>query len=280
MQTELSPEAVDAFRQEAKVALLATISPEGLPHVTLITSLMAKSDRELTFGQFCEGRSKKYVEQNGNAAFLVLTMDRKIWRGTATWTGKKTQGPEFEAYNTLPMFRYNAYFGIHTVHYMDLREVTPRQGLPYARVAASLALAEAGRRFAVPHDGPEVLNAWSHRFFLRPDTLKFISYVDADGFPRIIPALSMRPAGRARLVFSPLAYQEEIAAIPRGARAAVFGLSFRMEDVLVRGTFLGKNRFGQIPLCAVDLDFAYNSMPPVPGVIFPMPDLNPVTDFS
>ena len=40
-----------AFETEAKVGLLATITPRGLPHLTLITSLQAKDPKKLLFGR-------------------------------------------------------------------------------------------------------------------------------------------------------------------------------------------------------------------------------------
>ena len=38
-------------------------------------------------------------------------------------------GVDFDAYNNTPMFRYNAYFGIHTVYYVDLIAHTGKQPL-------------------------------------------------------------------------------------------------------------------------------------------------------
>ncbi|MBW2675003.1 MAG: pyridoxamine 5'-phosphate oxidase family protein, partial [Deltaproteobacteria bacterium] len=40
------------FEPEAKVGLIATISPEGLPHITLITALQAKSPSQVIWAQF------------------------------------------------------------------------------------------------------------------------------------------------------------------------------------------------------------------------------------
>ena len=46
------------FEPEAKVGLIATVNPEGLPHITLITALQAKTPTELIWGQFSEGKAK------------------------------------------------------------------------------------------------------------------------------------------------------------------------------------------------------------------------------
>jgi len=48
---------VQAFASDSKVGLLATLDPDGCPHVTLITTLQAKDPTHLTWGQFCEGKA-------------------------------------------------------------------------------------------------------------------------------------------------------------------------------------------------------------------------------
>ena len=53
---------MSAFEESAKIGLLATVDPQGLPHVSLITSIQAKSPDALMFGQFSEGLSKQHVE--------------------------------------------------------------------------------------------------------------------------------------------------------------------------------------------------------------------------
>ena len=50
---------------------------------------------------------------------------------------------------------------------------------------------------------------------------------------------------------------------------AVFGMSFSMEDVLLRGTFIGVQRVGGMQCGVVEVDWVYNSMPPVPQQIYP-----------
>jgi hypothetical protein len=102
-----------------KVGLLATVSAQGLPHVTLLASLMACSPSQLCFGQFTEGMSKAHLLSNPHAGFLIMSLDKNLWRGKASYTHSMKSGKEYDYYNNVPMFRYNAYFGVHTVHYCD-----------------------------------------------------------------------------------------------------------------------------------------------------------------
>ena len=61
---------------------------------------------------------------------------------------------------------------------------------------------------------------------------------------------------------------------------AVFGLTMKMEDVLIRGSFRGFDRKLGIRLGTVDIEWVYNSMPPVHGQIYPETPLKPVVDFG
>jgi len=268
-----------AFEAEAKVGLLATVDPEGLPHISLIASMQAKDPTRLIWGQFSEGRSKVHVRQNPHVGFLIMTLDRTLWRGKALWTHGETEGEDYEMYNQKPMFRYNAYFGIHTVHFMDLVETYGKEPLPLARIVMASLATKAAKDGAKSPGVERILKPWAEGLFNRLDTLKFIGYVDEQGFPAIVPVIQCQAAGSRRLAFSPLAYGDELVRIKEGMRVAVFGMTMQMEDVLVRGTFLGYNRVRLQRLGVIELEWVYNSMPPTPGQIYPPVELKPVVNF-
>ena len=268
-----------AFEPEAKVGLISTISAEGTPHMTLITSIQAKTPTQLIWGQFSEGFSKQHVKKNPNTGFLILTMDKHIWRGKAKWTHEEKQGEDYEMYNNKPIFRYNAYFGIHTVHYMDLVQTYGRENIPSGSIilaALVTKFAKSGTRTGI--DDP-ILKPWAQGLFNRLNALKFISYIGEDGFPVIIPLIQCQASDSRRLVFSPFAYIKELSGIEKGKKVAVFGLTMEMEDILIRGTFLGFNRYRSVQLGSIDIEWVYNSMPPKHGQIYPLEAIKPVVNF-
>lgn len=277
--TRFDDEDLKQFEPEAKVGLIATINPEGLPHVTLITALQAKTPTKLIWGQFSEGMSKEHVKTNPKTGFAIMTMDKSLWRGKALYTHKATHGEDYEMFNLKPMFRYNAYFGIHTVHYMDLVETYGKESLPLVRIGIGTVLALAGRSAVRPRLGKRILKPWAEGLFKRLDTIKFISYTGEDSYPVIIPLIGCQAADSTRLAFSPLAYKEELNAINKGSVVAVFGLTMDMEDVLVRGVFTGFEKHRGITLGCVDIDWVYNSMPPKPGQIYPEQEFKPVVNY-
>jgi len=277
--TSFSDTDIKCTEPVVKIGLVATLNPQGLPHVTLLTTLMACSPTQLAFGQFAEGLSKKHLQDNPKAGFLIMSLDRHIWRGKADYTHTAREGKEYNYYNDVPMFRYNAYFGVHTVYYLDLVSHTGRQALPTASIVLAGLKTMLARRFARKPGCQTVLNRWTRSFLNRLGHLKFLAYVDADGYPRIIPAIQAQCLDAQRVLFSTSVYREELEAIPIGTSAAVFGMAMSMENVLVRGTYQGVRRIGLVRAGVLAIDWVYNSMPPTPGQVYPPLALEAVTGF-
>lgn len=280
MNDRLTTEDIKEFEPEAKIGILGTIDGQGLPHISLITTLRAKGPSSLTWAQFCEGRSKSNVRANPKTGFLVMNARRELWRGRALWTHTRHEGEEYELYNDLPMFRYNSYFGIHTVHYMDLIETGGREGLPLGGILAGTLLTlgtGGGRRRG---DQQPVLKPWAAGHLGRLSTLKFIAHVDDEGFPSLAAVVPCRPAGSDRLIFAGTGHGRQLRGLEPGKPLAVFGLNLQMESVLVRGSFGGWRGPRGLGRGVIDLDWAYNSMPPKQGRIYPSAPLEPVRSFE
>ena len=277
--TTFSEEDIQSTRPELKIGLLATVTPEGLPHVTLLSSLMACGLAEMCFGQFTEGMSKKHILTNPKAGFLIMSLDKAIWRGKASYTHYAKAGPEYDYYNNVPMFRYNAYFGVHTVYYLNLLGQTGKSALPMNRIIFAAIQSMLARRLGGKPGKPIVLNNWTRTFLDKIDNLKFLGYVGEDGYPVLIPAIQAQSLDTQNVLFSTSVYADELAQIPVGAPLAVFSMALTMEDVLLRGTYLGIRRVGGIRAGLVQVEWVYNPMPPVPGQVYPPLELKPVVVF-
>ncbi len=271
---------IEGLAPAMKIGVLATVSENGLPHMTLLSSLRASSPTQLTFGQFTEGLSKTNVRRNPRTGFLAMTLQKELWRGTAKFSHVQKGGPEYDAYNNEPLFRYNSYFGIHTVYYLDLIAHTGRESLPLGGIAAASLATAAARAAAGTARECHALNHWTRGVMSAMGNLKFAASVAPDGYPRIIPVLQAQAASRDRILFSPLVYGDELEAIPAGACLAVFGMTLKMEDVLVRGTYTGIRRICGIRCGQLEVDWVYNSMPPVPGQIYPPTECAAVRAFE
>ena len=278
-KTYFNKQDMIAFEPAEKIGLVACVNPDGLPHISLITSIMAAKPDQLTLGQFCKGLSKQYIQQHPQIAFLIMTMDKKMWRGKARWTHLKHEGAEYERYNEIPMFRYNTYFGINTVHYLDLIETSGSRALPMPKIILAAMLTRMAKAAAATGQNDRILKPFAEDLFNQLGSLKFMAYVGHDGFPVIVPVIQCQAADSRRLAFSPLAFKDELRQIPEATPVAVFGLTMAMEDVLIRGTFRGYRSAIGLALGVVDIEWVYNSMPPAHGQIYPEVELTPVRDF-
>lgn len=276
---EFSPEDIKAFEPSEKVGLMASINFEGLPHVCLITSMQANNPKELLAGEFFTGLSKKFIQKNHNIAFLIMTLDRSIWRGKATWTHLAKEGPEYERLNLIPLFRYATYVGINTVHYFDLVEVSGRAPLPTYRIIREELKTIISKGSMRTGKKERILKPFIEKMFNRLTSLKFLSYVKEDGYPTIIPIIQCQASDSIRLAFSAGVFSDELKTVPGGSKVAVFCMNFGIEDVLIRGTFNGFKRSMGINLGTVDIEWVYNSMPPAVGQVYPEVELRPVTEF-
>jgi hypothetical protein len=280
MKTFFSEQEMKAFAPAEKVGLVACVNPEGLPHISLITSIMAPRSDQLTLGQFCQGLSKQFIQHNPNVAFLIMTMDKKLWRGRAQWTHLKKEGPEYERYNAIPMFRYNTYFGINSVHYLDLVETSSGQQLPMPQIVLAAMLTKLAKGGAATGLEERILKPYAEDLFNQLDSLKFMAYVGKDGFPVIVPVIQCQAADSRRLAFSPIAFKDELLPIAEDTAVAVFCLTMKMEDVLIRGAFRGYQRAMGLKLGIIDIEWVYNSMPPAHGQIYPEVALEAIMNFD
>jgi len=270
---------IKSFEPEMKVGLLATTNGDGLPHITLLSTLRASSPTELVFGQFSEGLSKINIRKNPKVGFLILTLDKNTWRGKANFTHAERSGKEFDMFNNMPMFRYNSYFGIHTVYYFDLLEQYGKEPLPMGIIIQSALKTLVAKMFAPKKGEENVLNLWTRQLIDKIANLKFLAYIAEDGYPTIIPVIQAQTSGTEHVIFSASALNEDIKAIPANTTVAFFCMSFDMEDVLLRGIYQGIQRVGGVNCGSISINWVYSPMPPKPEQIYPETKLDAVTTF-
>ncbi len=274
-----STEDMQSFLPTAKVGLIATVNDEGLPHITMITSMQAANPKVLLVGEFFRGRSKKHVLNNHKIGFLVMSISRKVWRGNATWTHAMKNGPEYEIMNQIPMFRYNTYFGIETVHYFDLEKFKGPDPLPMGQFVLEVLKSKLVKNQFRTHKTEQILQPFVVNIINQLMSFTFLSYIKPDGYPELIPVLQCQAPDSRRLVFTKGMYAKDLAAIPDGANVAVFTMNFNMESILVRGIYRAENPSALGKVASVDIDWVYNSMPPALGQLYPPVEMTTITDF-
>lgn len=281
MKKKFTAEEIKAFEPAEKLAIVATKDSEGLPHISLLSSMMAMNENKMTIGQFCLGLSKKNFQENKQISFIIITPDKKMCSGSALWTALKHEGAEYEVYNNMPMFRYNAYFGINRVHYFDLLETEGRKSLPLLGIVKSILLTLIAKGGVSTPKGEAILKPFASEVINKADSLSFISYINSNGTSVLAPIFGAASISGKKIVFSPskpLA-KELGQALKTGMQVAIFTVNFAMQSVLIRGEFKGINKHRGISLAEVSIEKVYNSMPPCHGWIYPEKKLEAVTEF-
>lgn len=266
---KISEKTAMEFSSEYKVGLIATIDDSGCPHITFMSSLQALGDDRLTVGEFITGLSKKFMQERNKAGFLVMSLDKTWWNGKAVWTEKRDSGAEYEKYNRIPMFRYNTYFGIHTVHYFSLEEISEGAALNMGGIIFNAILNILGRFRFKKKSNPRALRPWAEKLLKNVATLKFLSYIDSDGFPVIYPVVQAQACDGGRIVIPASPYAKELSGLKPGMDVALLGANLDMENVLVKGVFSGFKPSFSGKTGFMDINRVYNSLPPKHGYIYP-----------
>lgn len=279
MLTKVDEKTRAKLEQDSKIGLVATSDEEGYPHLTFLSSLQAKGEDQMTFGQFSQGLSKEFIRERPEIAFLVMNADMELWRGRARFTHTATSGEDYEIYNNKPLFRYNSYLGFNTIYYMDLVGITPREKLNLAKIGVGGVLSRLAKPFAVKSE-KKALTSIGKKLFADFAGIKYLAYMGKDGWPHIIPIIQAANAGSDRVVFSTIPYGRELRSVPAGAKCAVLALNLQMQSVLVKGKFSGIKPRGIVPAGLLEIERVYNSMPPKAQYIYPTDNrIQPVTEY-
>ncbi len=271
MTAIISKEDMQKFAVTGKIGLISTISPFGEPHITLITSIQAKDEKTIMWGQFTHGLSKEYVNKNPLTGFLVLNLEKKWWRGKTEYRDSTETGEDFDMYNNQPLFRYNTYFGVGRVHYMDLKDFSGKQDLPMGGIIKGALLGKMIKPFVKPSpDGIKKIKGISVKLAKDLTSLKFLSYIDEEGFPVLLPVLQATMKDEGRIYIPLTAYGEEIKKIKPGSKVALFYANLELSSVLFQGYFTGIEKKLGVSYAIFDISKVYNSMVPIPGYIYPM----------
>lgn len=285
-------EALKISKLDMGLKLLATVDEKERPHITLITFNEAKTPDEIIWGQFTEGRSKKNVLNNPKQCMFYMTpsMPFKFVIAKAEFVKKVKGGEDCEYFSRKPLLRYMTYANIHTVYYNKVVGVTPVRTLKVTKILKGIFLNLIGRKGKglkfegkpgnkLPDIGLEIFNG--------PVYARFMSYIDNDGYPVIIPLFGIRAPDRARLTFPAADYPGDPSELEKGKELAVFGIipgtttHPELVSLHVNGVFMGYSKKTGIKFGQIDITEVYNSMVPLAGTIYPELEIRPkVTDFE
>jgi hypothetical protein len=281
--SEISDEGIELTQPGIMLKLISTIDDRGWPHITLIASNRAINKKQIVWGAFTEGTSKKYVKKRPKQGIFFMTaeMPFKFVQAKADFTHTTSEGEDLEHFNQSQLMRYFTYVRVHTAYYNNIVSVTPVRNLPLFGVVKGIIKDMIGKGGAKTKLDEKRLNVLGHKLFSDLIAVRVIAYIDpADGYPTMIPCIQLQAADHNRLVFPPSVLKEDLYQIPVNSKVAVFGMNFDFYNQVVKGTFTGFKKFRGIKFGVIEIEEIYNSTPPVVGKIYPEIETRPkVTDF-
>jgi hypothetical protein len=279
-----SEELIQFTQPEMMLKLIGTIDERGWPHITFIAMNRIINKKQLVWGAFTTGTSKKNVRNNPKQGALYMTaeMPFKFLQIKFNLHHISKEGEELEYFNNSQLFRYFTYYRIHTAYYNNIIAASPIRDLPLLGILKGIIKNFIGKGGAKTKLSEKRLNVIGYDLFTATIGIRAIAYIDpSDGYPVIIPCIQLQAADHNRLVFPPSVLKKDLYQIPVNNKVAVFGMNFDFANQVVKGSFSGFKKFRGIKFGVIDIEEIYNSSPIVVGKIYPeLQTLPKVTNFE
>ena len=282
--SEVSEEGIKFTQPDIMLKLIATIDERDWPHVTMISSNRIINKKQLVWGAFTEGLSKKYVKERSKQGIFYMTsnMPFKFLQLKADFTHTTSEGEDLEHFNKSNLMRYFTYVRVHTAYYNNVVAARPVRNLPLGGIIKGIISDMIGKSGAKTGLNEKRLNVIGYKLFTAPIAVRAIAYIDPiDGYPIIVPCIPLQATDHNRLVFPLSSLKEDLLQIPVDSRVAVFGMNFDYANQIIKGPFKGFRKFRGIKFGIIEIDEIYNSSPPVVGKIYPEIETRPkITHFT
>lgn len=258
---ESKPGLLDALRGEMTPKFLATRSASGVPNVVPVISIQPADDQPdtLFFGNFLLRKTIQNLHEDTRVGVLVVTPELRGWILKGDFVEFQRTGAYVDRQMSGPMLRYNAYTGIRNAGILRVASVEAEFALSKMQVMREYVLARlAGLVKPRAADQSTLMPRAVRREFARMVAVKVLAWVREDGYPTVIPALSLQPAGDMALVcWSPSATWPHPTA---DSQVATNLLTFEAISYQAKGRWAARGNAGTVRICEV-----YAGGPPLPG---------------
>ncbi|MBI4790767.1 MAG: pyridoxamine 5'-phosphate oxidase family protein [Chloroflexi bacterium] len=257
---EVTTGLLDALRGEMTPKFLATRSAAGVPNVVPCVSIMPAGDQPDTviFGNFLLRKSIRNLKEDARVGILVITPELRGWILTGDFVEFQRTGPYVDRQMSSSLLRYNAYTGIRDAGIMRVRSVVTSFEISKMQVAKDYALARAAALVGAGRSEKcTVMPLAVQREFEKMAAVKVLAWIGENGYPQVVPALSLQPAGVETLVCHADA---RLPQPPPGVQVATNILTFEAISYQAKGKWAKRGNTGTIQVQEV-----YAGGPPLPG---------------
>ncbi|WP_457559092.1 hypothetical protein [Candidatus Harpocratesius sp.] len=265
---QLDDKDIKFTHTEIMAKFVASIDTNGYPHLSFITSNKAISPNIVKWGEFTKGMSKTNVLTNPKQGFLYMTaeMPFRFLQIKADLDYISNEGEDAVDFNQMSLFRYNTYMRIYKVYFNKVKSARKCRKISLWGIIKGILSNLNPFRYRGKTGTTEMrVGAVGKRLFSGLIFPKFISYIDNDGYPVIIPCFQARIVENKRIIIPFSQFSNDLHQIPAGAKVSMFAMDFETVTQMIKGTYLGVQK----KMGIVDIEVVYNSMPPKVGEIYP-----------
>ena len=257
---EQEPGLIEALKGEMTPKFLATRNSEGAPNVVPVISTLPADDKPdtLFFGNFLLRKTIQNLEQDRRVGILVITPQLHGWMLKGDFEEFQQTGTYVDQQMRSSLLRYNAYTGIRNAGVIHVRSMRGAFRISKLLVLKDYLLARlAGVGGAAPDRGGATIPLPVREEFKKMAAVKVLCWVGEDGYPVVVPALSLQPAGARSLICWK---GRQLPEPPQGVPVAANILTAEAVSYQVKGRWAGGGRTGTI-----ETHEFYAGGPPIPG---------------
>ena len=255
---EQHPGLLAALRGEMTPKFLATRSAHGAPNVVPCITLQPADDQLDTvfFGNFLLRKSIQNLNEDTRVGILVVTPELRGWILQCDFLEFQRTGAYVDKQMSGSLLRYNAYTGIRDAGIIRVRSVVGTFAISKLQVMTDFLRAH----FAGASESASVGVTMPYQVqseFAKMVAVKVLAWLGDDGYPMVVPALSLQPADAQTLAcyLSP-----QLPRPPTGAQVATNILTFEAISYQAKGMWDMHGNTGKIRVQEI-----YAGGPPLPG---------------
>jgi|GEM_PF-924785 len=256
----LSQAGFKFLKNPAVIKFLATLGEDGYPNLVPVLSTIAWDLDTLCFVRFMIWKTRRNLEERNKVAVGGFGLLKSL-EVSGEFVGFEKSGARLEYFNNQSLYRYNAYFGAGQVGVIKVIEQKEwiKTGLWRAVHARLISVSDHN-----PDNEPEVMPPVVQEKFQRWLSVKYVSWIDGSGKPRLAPVPGAFPISKSRI--SILGDEQIFKKLTPETKLSLSVLSTEPNAYQVKGRFLGMRTTGA-GTCyyLVELEKSYSAGPPLAG---------------
>jgi len=256
---KLSEKTFQLFKK-SPIKFVATVGEDGYPNLVPILSLTAWDKDTLCFVRFMVWKTRKNLEERKKVAVGTMGLFRTV-EVLGEFVGFEKSGEKLEFFNNQPIYRYNAYFGAGQVGVIQVEKEAGNYPSQLWRSFQARLLASSFNH----HSSSEkpVMPKPVFEKFSRILAVKFLSWRDEQGFPRLMPAMGAFPLSPDKIAV--LGNLKFFRSLTPGKELSLAVLFTEPGAYQVKGRFAGIESRGVGEYALIELEQSFSCSPPLPG---------------